>query len=327
MVEIIASDFEVELLAQNGENSLLAAPKNVFIHFVVFQKRSGYNDVKQFYVHRYEIASWLLSSIDVAKNTKPLAIVEGNILVSLKFEEASPMLLITFYEVTYTIDLTDSDFGRLLRSDSDSLAKIHSVNSKKDFKKKMISAILNGYDEKTIYPFSADSLTIAAFELKLFKSKKSWQQLSDYYRLLKLEYKDSKVIDPYLVDNLMSSLPIVVGKTECDCGSDACFFDLLNKAYTTFFTEANILTDGNVDSDKVELQFTKIWNELDVKQRAVMNFLDYQFENTPLINLYLLTKNASFEEYIYKMTYPYQPDSEDDLFVRKIASWVGFYLS
>jgi hypothetical protein len=58
-----------------------------------------------------------------------------------------------------------------------------------------------------------------------------------------------------------------------------------------------------------------------------MNFLDCEFGNTPLINLYLLTENADFEEYIYKMTYPYQPDSEDDAFVRMIVSCVKVYLT
>lgn len=258
MVEIIASDFEVKLVTQNDQNSLLAAPKNVFVHFVFLHQQLGYNEIKQFYVHRYEIASWLLNSIDASKSTKPLAIVEGNILISLKFEEASPTLLITFDEITYTIGLTDSDFGKLLSGDSGSLAKVHTANSKKDFKKKMISAIINEYDENTTYPFSADSLTIAAFELKLLKSKKSWQQLSDYYRLLKLEYKDSKEINQYLVDNLMSSLPIVVGITQCECGNDGCFFDLLNTAYSTFFKEVDLLTDGKLDEAKAEIQLAKI---------------------------------------------------------------------
>ncbi len=121
-------------------------------------------------------------------------------------------------------------------------------------------------------------------------------------------------------------LVAVVGKTECNCSNDGCFFDMLNTAYTTFFEEEDLLKDGKLDEAKAEIQLAKIWKELTPKQRVVLNFLDNRFANTPLINLYLLTPNANVQEYIYKMTYPYQPDSEDDLFVRKIASWVGFYM-
>jgi len=168
-------------------------------------------------------------------------------------------------------------------------------------------------------------LSVAAFELKILKTKKTWQRSSYYYKLLKLELQDNKEMDPYLASNLSMGLNIVVGKTECDCGNDGCFFEMLNTAYTTFFKEEDLLTDGKLDEVKAEIQLTKIWSELNPKQQAVLNFLDYQFGNTPLINLYLLTPNANVQEYIYKMTYPYQPDSEDDLFVRRIASLVGFY--
>jgi hypothetical protein len=48
MVEIIASDFEVKLVTQNDQNSLLAAPKNVFVHFVFLHQQLGYNELNNF---------------------------------------------------------------------------------------------------------------------------------------------------------------------------------------------------------------------------------------------------------------------------------------
>ena len=326
MVGIIAADYGVELVTQNDENSFLAAPKGVLFHCVFFQKHSGYNEIKQFYIHRYEIASWLCNEIDSNTDTKPFPLAGDYIQIALKFDAGKPFLLITFNEVTYSISLTDSDIGKIFKSDVEIYSKIDMESSKAAFKKKITTAILEEYDQNKKYSFSPSSLTMAAFELKILKTKKSWQRASDYYKLLNYQYRDSKTLDDAMVYNLMNSLPIVVGKSECDCGSEGCFFDLLHTAYATFFNEEDLLTDGNLDQEKVSIQLNKIWNNLDSKHRAIMIFLDYEFGNTPLINFYLLTENADFEEYIYKMTYPYQPDSEDDAVVRGIISLVRFYL-
>jgi hypothetical protein len=327
MVEIIAADFGVEVVTQNNQNSFLAAPKGVLFHFVFFQKQSGYNEIKQFYIHRYEVASWLCNAIDSNTNTKHFSLAGGHIQIALNFDAGKPFLQITFNEVNYSISLMDSDIGKILKSDSEIYSKIYLESSEQEFIKKITTAILEEYDENKNYPFSPSSLKIAAFELKILKTKKSWKKDSYYSKLLDYQYSDSKDLDYSLVYNLMNSLQIVVGKSECDCGSEGCFFDLLHKAYTTFFTEDDLLTDSKLDQEKVSIQLTKIWNNLDSKSRAVMNFLDCEFGNTPLINLYLLTENADFEEYIYKMTYPYQPDSEDDAFVRMIVSCVKVYLT
>jgi len=324
MVEIIASDFEVSVVAQKEENYFLADKKNVFFHFVFFQKKGYYNEVKQFYIHRFELADWLNKVIN-KKVENDLNVASGLVNLSFQTNGEEQILSIQYDEIAFEVNLVETDFGKQLLSDVSILEKIDVESIKKAFKKKIISAVVDEYDVNKNYTLSDTTLRAAAFELKSSKTKKTWQRTSCFYDLLKMELQDTVEMNKYLASELMMGLDIVVGKTECNCTNDGCFFDMLNTAYTTFFKEEDLLTDGNVDSDKVELQFTKIWNELDVKQRAVMNFLDYQFGNTPLINLYLLTPNCNIQEYIYKMTYPYQPDSEDDAFVRRIASLVGYY--
>jgi hypothetical protein len=325
MVEIIASDFNVTIIAQNEENYVLAEQKSTFFHFVFFQKREYYTEVKQYYVHRYELADFLNKAINKKGNTS-LKVASGLIDLSFYTTKKGQMLSIQYDGIDFEVNLTESDFGKQLIADVSVLEKINTESTKKAFQKKIISAIVDEYDENERYPFSEIALRVAAFELKILKTKKSWQRASYYYNLLKLELQDTKEMDPYLASNLSMGLNIVVGKTECDCTNDGCFFEMLNTAYTTFFKEEDLLTDGKLDEEKAEIQLAKIWNDLNPKQRAVLNFLDYQFGNTPLINLYLLTPNSSVQEYIYKMTYPYQPDSDDDVFVRRIASSVGFYL-
>ena len=326
MVEIIASDFEVKLVTQNDQNSLLAAPKNVFVHFVFLHQQLGYNEIKQFYVHRFELASWLSNEISSDKTSQSFPLAGGNIQIAKQAEAGETNVAITYNGTTYTFSLTDSEFGNVLLRDIEIISKVYADSSKKGFNKKIITAILDEYAENNAYPFSLNQLLFAAFELKISKTKKSWQRVSDYYELVNYQYRDSKEIDIFMIDNLFNTLNIVVGKSDCYCGSEGCFFDLLRSAYTTFFNEENLLTDGSLDEEKVTTELNIIWEVLDSKQRAVMNYLDYQFGNTPLINLYLITENADFEEYIHKMTYREQPDSADDAFIRRLVSLVRFFL-
>jgi hypothetical protein len=327
MIQIIASDFEVKVVTQNDQNSLLAAQKNVFVHFVFLHQQQGYNEIKQFYVHRFELASCLFNAMSSEGTSESFPLAGGNIQVEKLDEAGDTSIAITYDQTTFTFSLTDSEFGNLLLGDVELISKIHSDASKKGFHKKMITAILDEFEENKTYPFSHDQLLVTAFELKILKTKKSWQQASEYYELLNYQYRDSDHIGSYMVDNLCSTLEMVVGKSECDCGHPSCFFDLLHKAYTSFFNEDQLLTDGNLDNEKVAFELNKVWKKLDSKQRAVLNYLDYVFGNTPLINLYLLTENADFEEYIYKMTFQDQPDSEDDAFVRRTINLVRFYLN
>ena len=324
MVEIIASDFEVTVVAQQEENYFLADKKNVFFHFVFFQNQEDYNEVKQYYLHRYELADWLNKVIN-KKEENDLNVASGLVNLSFHSNGEERILIIQYDEVAFEMNLIENDFGKQLLADLTLLEKVDAESTKKAFNKKIISAVLDEFDEHKNYPFSDSHLRIAAFELKILKKITSRHHVTDYFKLLQKLNLDSKDVDSYMVYNLKNSLEAVVGKTACDCGSEGCFFDLLHKAYITFFTEEDLLVEENLDEEKVTIELNKIWNNLDSKSRSVMNFLEIKFGNTPLINLYLLTKNASFEEYIYKMTFPYQPDSEDDAFVRRLVSLVRFY--
>jgi hypothetical protein len=326
MVEIIASDFNVNIVGQNEQNYVLANTKNVFFHFVFLKEKNGFNEIKQYYVHRFELADWLNKAIN-KKGLISIKVASALIDVAFHTNEKEQTLTLKYNDIAFVVNLTESDFGKQLLTDLALLDKIEIESTKKGFKKKIITSIVEEFNENESYPFSDKALCVAAFELKILKTKKSWQRSSSLYRLLKFEYKDSDTMDPYLASNLSMGLDIVVGKSSCNCTNDGCFFELLNTAYTTFFKEDDLLTDGKLDEGKVEIELGKIWKNLSAKQRSVLNFLDYQFGNTPLINLYLLTPNADFEEYIYKMTYPYQPDSEDDAFVRRSSSLVKCYLA
>ena len=59
MNEIIESDFEVTLIAQNENMSFFVATKELFYHFVFTKNTDDYDEIKQYYIHRFEIANWL----------------------------------------------------------------------------------------------------------------------------------------------------------------------------------------------------------------------------------------------------------------------------
>lgn len=334
MNEMIESDFEVTLIAQNEKMSFFGAAKELFYHFVFTKNTDDYDEINQYYIHRFEIANWLFNLfneegefvLDLPESGIRLTIENPIDLQDKKLSDDS-ILVIKHHNNTIYFSLKENSFREILLKDYELLTKVYADSVKKPFRKKVISKIIETFDETVTYPFSMHSLIIAAFESKVLTTKNKWRKNLGAYRLLKSAFNVSSKIVPYLVSNLINNLPIVVGKTTCDCNNTAaCFFDLLYKAYSTFFNENELLTNAVIDEIKVEKQFNEIWKNLSSKQRAVIDYLDYEFGNTPLLNLYLFTPNVNIQEYIYKMTYPYQPDSEDDTFVRSKASLVWFYL-
>jgi hypothetical protein len=324
MVEIIASDFEVDIVSQTDEDYFLSKEKAAFFHFVFFQKKEFYNDINQFYIHRFEIANWLYSIKSNFEAEKTIHLASNN--VKLTFSSDAEIVKVEYGKLDFEINLNDSDFGKLILNDLTILSEIYNDSKKASFQKKVITLLIDEYDENVLYPFSEQVLIRITFERKLFKSKQTWLKTSGLAELLRLEYDNSDQPGAYITANLLGGLEHVVGRKSCECGSEACFFDLLNNAYTTFFNEDDLITNGELDEDKASIEFQKCWKLLNSKQKAVLRYLDELFGNTPLINLYLLTPSADFEEYIYKMTYNDQPDSEDDAFVRRSVSLVRFYI-
>lgn len=258
----------------------------------------------------------------------------GQINVHLEFRDQgnsdrslrNSMLVFTISHTRFTISLSRDPLGKSLLKDLDLLIKIKESTSKETTVEKIKSAFAKADPQKLDYVLTPHRLAKAVFECSILKSVKRWQLDFGLYELLSFEIHDHDEIDLSLVDKLFNALPIVVNQTTCSCGNEGCFFDLLREAYDHFFMESELLTEGELDFDKVKHQFTQIWKQLSAKQRAVLNYLHRAFGNTPLINLYLLVPESDPFEYLYKMTFPYQPDSEDDMYVRKMTSRAVWYL-
>lgn len=336
MTELIPIDFDVERLVQDSNLDVFGGTKNAFHHLVFYRKKNGYNEVNQFFVHRFEIANRLMHLLDNGGKSK-FKLIGTDIEICLESDfnkndglngtkESEFLMFISCDGIELCFPLKGT-FGNGMIQDSKILAKLHKESGTKSFRKKAVKFILGEFDEEKGYSFSNEDLIIAVFELNISKNRKYWAPAAEIRKILAIQEVDTLQPPSHMVENLLSTLPALVHKSTCDCGNDACFFDLLKTAYDQFFTEEDILTNGEVDETKVENEFSKVWINLSSKQRIALTFLDEEFGNTPLLNLYLCTPGCSIEEYLFKMTYPYQPDSEDDIFVRSTAFLAFWWLN
>lgn len=334
MYHHIERDFQMPLVANNGGSYFFAKPKKEFLHFVFFSLfTSDHQSIAQYYIPRFEIVNWLYEGQE-SLSTLPEKVVGQDISLSLEFEEGEESkgalkdasLVIIHQNIPQFISLAQDPFGQQIMKDLEILTKIKQGKQAKSAKEKIelaLDLVVAGERSDVLTPHR---LTIAAFDYTVLRSFTRWQKESGFYQLLRLEVQDSLEIDANLLSKLFNSLPLVVERTSCTCGKVGCFFELLKTTYDHFFTESELLLEGELDYDKVKIQFTQLWNQLSAKDRAILNYLHQFFRNTPLINLYLLVPEADPNEYIYKMTFPYQPDSEDDIYVRKTAGMALWYL-
>lgn len=325
MINFIKSDFDVDIISQFEENYCLAKAKNEFIHFVFLNKLSTYYKTSQYYIHRYELANWLYD-IEVCNANYSLSIGFNNI--QLTYSKENEVLKIDYFGISFELKLKEINFGTLLLNDLSILNKVNENIKKPAFKKKMAAAIFDKEEKYSLDILSDNKLKYCAFEKQLFKTKKTWRKNTGLVQLARIESFQDLNINQYMIDSIDSSLPIVVGVSSCDCNDvDHCFFNILKKTYDTFFVEERLLTNKALDFEKVKTETNKIWNSLTSSQKSAMIYLDYVFENSLLFNLYLTTKDADFADYINKISGPYQPDSEDDIFLRKNLTIVALFLS
>ncbi|MFN3589384.1 MAG: hypothetical protein ACK4UP_08370 [Spirosomataceae bacterium] len=334
MYNVIRHDFQIPVVAENEESYFFAKTNKELFHFIFTSPvEKGYS-LGQYYVHRFEIANWLY---EMQENTFVSDEINVNkrIKVRLTFNDkegtanelTSATLTIIYKDIPYAISLGQNPFGQDLIKDVELLTKIKQGKTTRSAKNKIKTALGITTEESFSQILTPHRFTIAAFEYSIMRSIARWQKQSSFYKLVRLEIQDKKEIDTQIVENLIKALPIVVNKTDCNCDDKAaCFFDLLKTSYTYFFNESELLTDEEMDSEKVKTQFNQLWNQLSVKERVVLNYLHETFENTPLINLYLLVPQGDPYVYLYKMTYPYQPDSEDDAYVRKATTLALWYM-
>jgi len=313
MINYITSDFDVELLYKKNNVALLGAIKGIFIHLIVVDNKA----LNQIYIHRQDWANFIIEN-----KLKSTAKKETYCGVWISLDNKSKKTGIYFKEIAQLFSLEDTILGKQINVDVEKLSKIKSKLNQIAFKKKTLSKIGEDFDEKDLNDFTNWELETAAFEFSILTAKQRRTRPLGVFDIL--SFKQSNEIP---IELFMEKLEWLVENESCDCGNESCFFDLLNNNFLTHFQDRKrFLKRNKFDKEKSEAIIHNFWTKLTPEKKAALLYLDKAFLNTPLLNIAFLSEDFNFWNYLRLMTYPYQPDSDDEAYVRKHSSVCAYYL-
>lgn len=312
MLQVIPSDFAVKLLFEDDESALFGANKGGVTHLVFY----GGNAISQEYVHRHEWANFLLEG----ESLKIFSEIFCKTLASRLYVELNPeksTLLIKKKGFNCELNLKKTPFGKQLLKDAKTLSNVRNNLEKEEYRNEVLAYIQMEEEPSDLTDLEFE---LAAFEFEIFKGvKRRYPQLKNVIgqRNHHIEY----------FDDFLYKAKFVVDNDSCDCGSETCFFDLLNKTFLHFFkSKKKFLSEGTFDLKKGEKEFKSFWKRISPQERAVLAYLDFSLRNTPLVNMALLLPNFNLYEYLSPMTSIYQPDSDEEAHVRINATICHYYI-
>ena len=311
MIEMLSADFELELLYDKEPIAVLGAVKGSFVHLLVYCD----NQTRQFYIHRHEWADFLLSE---HKNNNLLTYCGVLLFRNLKTKKTG----IYFREEERLFSTEKTTLGKQLIEDTQTLLKIRKQSGSEAFRKRIIKKIDGFCDETNIETFTDWELEISAFENAILTASQKRKNTAAVYKLL--NYRKSDRIPVML---FLEATESIIEKTSCDCGNEACFFDLLNHTFLTHFKDKKrFFTKGKFDPEKGEAIFMEYWEKLPDNKKMILQYLDYTFGNTALLNMAFFNPDFDILNYQRIMTFPYQPDDPDEAWVRQHSSLCAHYL-
>jgi len=106
------------------------------------------------------------------------------------------------------------------------------------------------------------------------------------------------------------------------CGQDTafCFCDLLENVRTYYFEHVP------ANKEAIYERFAEVFESMDLRKKTAFLYLNDSFLNLSFLNLYPLTEGFDAAAYLEKMCFPYQPDSEDAMYVQRTLSAVFAFL-
>ena len=314
MIPYYCADFKVKELCTTDDVSLMGAIKGLFVHFVVHRN----NRLSQYYVHRHEWASLLLDADRAEISNKTLSC---GLQVSVNISQSIAGVQYDGIELQFSLKKTA--LGKQLLKDAAALAEVKQASKGKDFKQTTLTQLNGDYDTEFPEKLSLWEVEAAAFEQKILPSLKKHDSTTGICDILLL--KDSAKIPLFY---FMEKANWVVTTNSCNCGNDGCFYSVLNHTFITHFSDKQqFLIGDQVDEENLANAFKAFWSNLSTSHKAVLLFLDDQYENTALLNMAMLNSDFDLNEFQRLLTYPYQPDSDDEAFVRTTSSLVWYYLS
>lgn len=323
----ILHDFDVDILSETPQQRLYGKAGNLFFHFILVGKNSGrgYQTMTQFFFPRPGFSLSVLAHYQSPKN--PVAGFTNQELFPEYMRGYNPVGQDTENGPEFYLDFGSGPLS-LGKNASDTV----------------ISAILDDGAwfkkfEATQGAASAKAFLDAKPKPKGIKSREDLLQMAEQLHVLTdLEYelscglikgkrKPKGLLDllsnaiaakPDIPEGLlnywMSPLRTFGEQTSCDCGNTYCFFEIAKKMQLKYFPDTY---------DKPEA-VKAFWNTLSPAQKAILMFMDEVVGLTPLVAQQIF--EADFDiGYLSELLCPGQPDSPDELQVRKFIALVDYF--
>jgi len=323
MKDIIKLDFGVETICEIERETLFSRVENSFYKLLWFIELDSYNKIEQYYLLRYELANHLKSHIVSKKEDSTFIIYSGEEIVffgnidtleiNLKVHSSKTIFNISANNEMMNILLSDVNILSTLRDD---------ITSKT--KNKVLSNLINdrSLGDEIIYKLSSKDLEIIKFDTTISKDR-SCYGLTDIYKILLNENLDNtEGLKFYLLQNF----EYIYNTDSCNCGNEGCFFEILKENQLYFFSNNYLDNEGEINSDKVEDDFDRIWSTLSKREKASLLFLYNEFQNSTLLNLAFVKPKFNLMNYQFLMCNPYQPESEDEQFISEVSTLSNFFI-
>ena len=342
-------DFEVEEIFHNPEKN-----QSIFYksdnhespfehHFVYSQKGEGFNTfIDQSKFLRFELAK----TIHELSNTKTDNKINTGCETSRKYSDSSVQL--TSGDKVFIDSLKNELIIRIQFVNSNQILELNLTNpdkkssitkcinedliryenALKEVSKKEKTKLLELLNQSTSLNEHLNSLS----ETDLFLLHFENSIISEYNKPLP-SYSLTNVLNEileelneteWLFSLLMENFDYVYNTEECLCGSDGCFFDVLKGNQREFFKDNYLNQDGLIDENKIKADLNKLWSKLNFKEKIALKYLATELQNSTLLNLYFLHPEFNLSEYQRLMCMPYQPDSEDEIWLRSVTTFAAW---
>lgn len=323
MENLIKMDFGVETICVNEKEKLFLKVENSFYKLVWLNELDDNNRIEQFYLLRYELANHLKTYLDSRGENSTFILTSSEEITFAGNTDKLEIQLRTHFSDTIFKGSGHNEMILTMLSDLNILSS-HEEGLITKKQSKFLDDLLKNrsVDDEVSYTLTDKDFEIIQFEKTLLNNQ-SHNSLIDIYKIL---FNESLSNAEGLKVNLFLNFENIYNAESCDCGFEGCFFEMLKENQKYFFGKNYHDQDGIMDSGKVEYDFDQIWSGLSIKEKACLTFLYKEFQNSILFNLGLLKPNFNLMKYQFLMCYPYQPDSEDDQWVREVSTLSNFFI-
>ncbi len=319
----ITADFGVELISEKGNEILYFKVDNLFHKFIFIDGGEASNELKQFFLLRYELAKCLKSYIDSAYSENRFVLSSGE---EMNFGGDKKQLGIDvkthFSDTVFTIPV-NNELTKTLLSDLELLdTTISDLDSaaKNRITMKLVEdpMKIQGVEDK----LTDEDFEIIQFETNLSEGTLRFNLFNIYKTLLNENLTKTRRLKSYLIDDF----DYFYTTESCDCGNIVCPFDMLKENQLHFFNNDYYDRYGDVDPEKVEHDFDNLWATLSLKERAILLYLSHEFQNTTLLNLGYLKPDFNLAHYQFLMSYPYEINSPDEIRLIEVSTLSNFFV-